>query len=389
MGPDRRDFLRGVSAFAALGIGSEFSYAQDQDDSDLPDPKTVKFWVEKMGVPVDAIPGGAEALLKAGLGAAGSDADKPVFLWINPDNNSIMPAAEIPDSKLLPEGDTEVVFEKRLMRYGSDDQKHFHEYGSCALFWEASQDPGATATPFSWSSIVALFPGFKPKAASKAAPSKSGAKPAAKSGSKPAGGGSDTAEAEASGDKPASAQFHETAEDRHKVVLPKGTGQTFFSCYLKDRKKSKLRGLLDLFTQAAGSVASSYLSILTLPQIGKIASDQVKTMCARLTDASHNQKLILEDKQIPIVSTKEAVASNRHAVRLAVGDYIVVPQRQLSRLSGKTTNVKLDPDGYLLPAGTDFTRYYEVGESYVGDVSYISMSVSVAKSTAASCKTKA
>src|SRR5215470_2910715 len=105
---DRRSFVMGSTA-GALGLGALAPLMYPQAGAAPMHPEVLDFWIKRVGVPEELVTGSAikrranEVVnIKGGMSDYGSE---PLFLYVDEQENALIPAQELRGNQLLPYGD--------------------------------------------------------------------------------------------------------------------------------------------------------------------------------------------------------------------------------------------------------------------------------------------
>jgi hypothetical protein len=291
---------------------------------------------------------------------------------------------------MLKGSDAQVQIHMQRLRLGVADHKEFERYNSGGLTFDVSQgkDTGAAATDklnLVWSIFSAILPIPKPSGGTSAPSAGSGAGSTKSSGDKGAGAkpakqpskGASVLAGALSGLKGnTSSPALQPLEHVHTMQLPSGVGSTNFMLFVKDRKKSLFGTLVNSFISLGSGAVSAYLPLLNLGGIVQPALASVNQLVAKLHLQDEQRLVFRNNDPIDLVANRDQISSSSDAVKLIPGNYIVVRKGHLSQLQGKYKNVKVF-DGYLIENNDDWPTYYDQAAQYIGDISYVSLAVTV------------
>jgi hypothetical protein len=379
MDANRRGFLFGMPiALFGLENLSELASAAPADISQS-SADAADFWVRGMGVPAHLVVGGEASRGRRPAGPQGTNfAREPLFLHYDPDENTLMPASQIPPAKMLASGDAKVDFQLVRMRLNADDTKAFENYASGGIYWDMQQGTaGATpaAQPDFWSQasvmISAMFPSSGSGQGGKGGGSKGGG------GGKKSGKGNSFLPQSAPS-KPAASQGTSTvplqqAKQSQSIALPGGCGKAAFSCFAKDHKKSAFGQFVSALSMVTNSPMMSYLPMLSLPGVGGPALTAIRGLVGNLQSHGGDQQPILQSPPSDVFAVAQGITDD--AVRLRSGYYIAVPMEHAAQLEPDMGKLKVL---HLVPKETTEMEVYEAMGGAVPGVSYLSLKVGVA-----------
>ena len=353
----RRTFLA-VGGLALPGLGC-FSNRLLADDFPAPEkqiPRDVAdFWIRRVGL-AGVTPPSAQA--PAGSTRTGSRrraaqsmqeayGQEPLFLYVDPEENSLVPANEIAPSKLLPAGDTSVELKVTRVRLNADDRERLAKFESAAIYLDVQQQAGQdVANSVACAMLGALFPNKpNPAAARIAAP-------------RPQPGPAQT------------------------IALPDGAGASTFCCFLKDGKRSPFGKMANALLELSGAAAADFMPLLGMPGLMPPALNIVRTLVFNL-QARGEQEWLFQDTAIALASTAEK-ATNSAALRLRSGNYIIIPKSHSTAIKANQSGVKV-VDGFLVPKAAGVLDVYDAAPETAKNVSYLSLAVSVKRAKLNRC----
>jgi hypothetical protein len=371
---DRRNLLlSGPAALFGFQI-AEALRAQGQSSAPV-DSKVIDFWVRGMGVPSNTVVGAERTRGRQSNGPAVSDYGRePLFLHHDPKDNVLLTPDQITPDKLAAGGPTNVTFQLVRMRLNDADNTKFREYASGGIYVDLAQTtPAASAGILSevetiaGSVFSAIFPGGgKSGGGGGNSPTKKGGKgnqflPSPQAATSGANG---------------SAVALQQAKQAMSITLPNGGGRTSFACFAKDRKKTLFGRFIDVFGELAASPMLSYLPMLSLPAVGASTLSAVRSLVANLQAHGQNQQWIMMSTPIDVATTQPAAQSAPDALKLAPGNYVLIPKEQSDAIKNQLDKLKV-LDGFLVPKDAKALDVYDAYPSAAPGVSYITVSVSV------------
>ena len=364
---DRRDMiLSGPAAFFGLQL-AEALEAQTQSGAPV-DQKVVNFWVRGMGVPANTIHGAEVTRGRQPSGPAVSDYGRePLFLHHDPNQNALITTDQITPDKLAASGNTTVTFQLRRMRLNQDDDQKFKDYASGGIYVELAQATSTSVMGDVESLASSVFSAIFPKSG------KGGAGAGKKSGGNNFLPADQSAAAGVSG---GSAVELQQAKQSQTITLTNGAGQTSFACFAKDRKKTLFGKFIDVFSELAASPMLSYLPMLSLPAVGASTVNAVRSLVANLQAHGQNQQWIMMSTPTDIATTKPAAQNSPDALRLAPGNYVLIPKEQSDVMKTQLDKLVV-MDGYLVPKGAKAMDVFDAYPTAAPGVSYITVAVTV------------
>jgi hypothetical protein len=359
----RRSFLLNSSA-GLLGFGQlSHRLAAQAAAGDVPIARdVVDFWVNRVGVPADMVlqgqtrsAGSSRAGFRPGQRLQESYGREPLILYIDTDQNRLVPAQEIPAQKLLPPGDAVAELRVGRLRLNSEDEDRFEKFSSGGIYLDVQQKQSTAdlAGSLAWSVFGALLPRGKGK------PGKSG--PAAPA-SMPRG-----------------------AADVQAIALQGGAGKAMFSCFMKDPKRSAFGSFVNTFLELAGKGATEFLPMLGLSAIAMPALTAVRALVCNLQAHGGNQDWLFQNSPLDVACTQD-MAANSPGIRLRTGNYIVIPKAHAAALKGSIAGVKI-LDGFLVPQASGLLDVFDAAHTTAEGVSYLSLHVTVKRARLGSCST--
>jgi hypothetical protein len=374
---DRRNLL--LSGPAAL-FGFQIAEAlRAQGRSAAPvDSKVVDFWVRGMGVPSNTVVGAERTRGRQSNGPAVSDYGRePLFLHHDPKDNVLLTPDQITPDKLAPSGSTSVTFQLARMRLNEADNTKFKEYASGGIYLDLGQATPAASTgmlqdieTIAGNVFAAIFPqGGKSGGGGGNADGKTG-----KKGGK---GNQFLPSPQASSyGVSGSAVPLQQAKQAMSITLPNGAGRTSLAIFAKDRKKTLFGKFVDVFGELAASPMLSYLPMLSLPAVGASTLNAVRSLVANLQAHGQNQQWIMMSTPMDLATTQPAAQSAPDALKLAPGNYVLIPKEQSDAIRNQLDKLKVS-DGFLVPREAKALDVYDAHLSAAPGVSYITVSVSV------------
>lgn len=347
---DRRAFLLQSSL-------SPLMLAQTAASSE-PVPRDVAdFWINKVGLSPDST--GRTGVMSAGAARTGLHrhdpgaavagyGQEPLFLYVDMEQNKLVPASELPATKLLPPGDATVDIRLTRLRLNEEDQGRFDKFQSGGVYLDLEQKtttPDAVAS-LTWSMLSAIFP-----AAKTSAPRPTAAAP----------------------QQPGALQT---------ISLPDGAGSATFCCFLKDRRRSPFGRIADAFLDLTNQATPDIMPLLLLPALAAPAIKAVRSLVFNL-QAHGGQDWLFQDSPIPLVCTA-APAAPPEAIRLRTGHYIVIPKSQSALLKGSLTDLKV-VDGFLVPKSAGVLDVFDAAPVTAKGISYLSLYVNAKKARLNRC----
>ena len=379
MQSDRRRFLA-ASATGLFGFEQFLELAMAQTGTDAPKfaPGVVDFWTDVMGISPDSLLGGAATRgrkTSQGPSATATDyAREPLFLQYDADEKTLITSDQIPNSKLMASGDSQVQFQLSRMRLNPDDTKTFHSYTSGGIYVDLQQHPFTQPQGFFGtlqSLATSAFSAVQPLAAKTGKPgSKSGAAEGASAGSR-----TPAALPPAPSSSGAQAIPLQNASQAQSLALPAGKGKTAFLAFVKDRKLSAFGTFLSAFEQLAGAGAS-FIPLLNLPVVGTATLGSIRGLVANLQAHGGDQQWLMQSPPLDVVATADSISQTPEAVRLRTGSYIVIPKSHATALKPYMNKVKI-LDGFLVPQEATMMDAFDAHQTTAPEVSYISVIVGV------------
>ena len=391
MDANRRGFLFGAP-IALFGLESLADLASVEAAADVSQSSAdaADFWVRGMGVPAHLVPGAEASRGRRPAGPQGTNfAREPLFLHYDPDENTLLPASQIPTSKLLPAGDAKVDFQLVRMRLNADDTKVFENYQSGGIYWDMQQQGAAAAAPSSppdfWSQASVVISAMFPGAGGKGGGAKGGGGGDKGGGSKGGGGkksgkGNGFFPQSAPGGGGGSGQGTSTvplqqAKQAQSISLPGGFGKAAFSCFAKDRKKSAFGQFVSALSMVTNSPMMSYLPMLSLPGVGGPALTAIRGLVGNLQSHGGDQQPILQSPPTDVFAIGQGLTED--AVRLRNGYYIAVPMEHASQLEPDLNKLTV-LQGFLVPREATEMDIYDTMGGAAPSVSYMSLKIGVA-----------
>jgi hypothetical protein len=382
MKTNRRGFLLGTP-WAALGLAQFDEEAFSQASNAGAPPDVVDFWVRDMGVPAHMILGGETTRGRAPAGPQTSNlAREPLFLHYDPDEGALMPADQIPGSKMHPFTDAKVDLQLVRMRLNPSDHKQFENFTSGGIYLDFQQGQAQSVfgemISLATTSFSAIFPG--PKSGSKS-------KSSGKSGSSSSGSGASSTKVAApavgaaantgAAAAPAATIPLQAAKQSQSIVLPGGLGKTSFACFAKDPRKTLFGSFVDVMSKVVNSPLVSYLPMMSLPVVGSVGLAGIKALVGSLQGQGGQQQWILQSPPVDVTATVEGSKASPEALRLRSGSYIVIPKEHSAALKDQLGKLKI-LDGFLVPKEATSLDVFDAAPETAQMVSYISLRVSVA-----------
>ncbi len=383
----RRQFLLGGPAlFLGLDPLQEVLRGQSTAALSAASQKAADFWVNGMGVEPDTILRGNRPRSRASSGPrVGDYAREPFFLYYDPEEKALLPAEEISPKKMTAGGNPNVQFQMMRLRLNQDDNTHFKNYASGAIYFDFAQQSlseqqkaqdsstGDMIMTLASSVFSAIFPDKSAPANGKAA---SAAKAADASKGKSRGrAAGDTAAAAPAGS--GSTVALQKAKQAQSIVLPNGTGTTAFCCFAKDKHKSAFGQFIGAIAQLGDdSSAASYMQLLSIPGIAITALGAVRKLVGNFQVQGGDQEPIIQSTPMDLAATSQALAQAQNALRLRTGDYIVIPKEHASHMKSEIGKLKV-LDGFLVPKEATSFDVYDTFASSAQQVSYLSLNVRV------------
>lgn len=399
MNSNRRNFLLSGPA-AMLAFEGFAELAEAQGGSARPSAAVADFWSNGMGVPAGKLLGGAELNSRGSnknTGTGTTFAREPLFLYWDADDKVLMPASEIPTTKLSASGDSKVDFRLTRMRLNGDDDKVFQNYSSGGIYLDMSQQSSAPAAAASSSWITdlatpvfaALFPAKTSKtgtaspagntgtgsSGSGAAKKKGGLNFLPEQAAAPSGGGPAAPAATIPMQQPAQAQT---------IMLTGGMGKLAFSAFAKGRKKTAFGSFVDTILSLT-TAASPFIPLLNLPVVGTASLTGIRTLVGNLQNHGGDQAPILQSPPIDLATAQAAMQQLDSALKLRSGQYMAIPQEHAAALKPQLANLKL-LNGFLVPKEADEMDVFTVVPTTATQVSYLSLQVLVNPAGTASSK---
>jgi hypothetical protein len=169
--------------------------------------------------------------------------------------------------------------------------------------------------------------------------------------------------------------------------IPLTDGLGFWSWNFFMKKREGIWGqLLDILFKTLNTV-QPLLPILGLPGIAVSGLTYVDQIVGGIQAQGQSQWLF-KGLDIAVCTTKKgfdaAGAKGARKLPLTTGSYVIIPEDAVSQVD-KALVVK---DGLLVPSDTPSNKIYDVAKTILPNVSYMTVSVSVSKSTAKSADAK-
>lgn len=323
----------------------------------------VDFWVNQVGVPGDLVlqtQARSSGSSRAGFRASGqhlqeSYGREPLILYVDAEQNRLVPAQEIPAQKLLPPGDAIAELRVGRLRLNGEDEDRFEKFSSGGIYLDVQQRQSTAelAGSLAWSVFGALLPHGKGKPG-KATPAAASSMPRA-------------------------------AADVQAIALQNGAGKAMFSCFMKDPKRSAFGSFVNTFIELAGKGATEFLPMLGLSAIAMPALTAVRALVCNLQAHGANQEWLFQNSPLDVACTQD-IAANSSGIRLRTGNYIVIPKAHASALKGSIADMKI-LDGFLVPQSAGLLDVYDAAPATARDVSYLSLHATVRRARLGSCST--
>jgi hypothetical protein len=394
MKTNRRNFLVGTP-LAAFGLAQFDEEAFAQTSQSQPPQDVVDFWVNNMGVPSHLVLGGETTRGRQPAGPETSNlAREPLFLHYDPDEGAIMPADQIPTTKMHPFTDAKVDFQLVRMRLNPTDHHQFQNYTSGAIYLDFQQGQPQSifgeVVSLATTTFSAIFPGAtkssggsstKPATGGKTgSTTTSGSSSGSGSGSSttkskgPVAAGSAPAESSAA---PATSIPLQAPKQAQSLVLPGGLGKTSFACFAKDPRRTLFGSFVDVMSKVVNSPLVSYLPLMSLPVVGSAALAGIKGLVGSLQGQGGQQQWIMQSPPIDVTATVDGSKNSPEALRLRSGSYIVIPKENAAALKDQLGKLKI-LDGFLVPKEATSMDVFDAAPQTAQMVSYISLQVGVA-----------
>jgi hypothetical protein len=387
MSVDRRRFLweapAGIFGFSQL---AELAFAQNSQEAAPVDPKVVDFWVHGMGLPPAMVIGGARTRGRQPNGPSGDDFGRePLFLHHDARKGSLVTTDQIDPNQLMSGSDVNLSFQMVRMRLNQDDDKTFRNYQSGGIYVDMQPIPQQPAQSTSLLEegigfATSIFSAFGDAGKSSGKPAAGKSSSTGKNSSDSGGGksssksrGASPAAAAGPADTGSSIPLQQTKQ-ASSVLLPGGAGKTSFAVFAKDKKKTVFGNFISVFATLTNSPLFSYLPMLSMPVVGPATLTAMRSLVANLQAHGENQQWILMSPPMDVTTTKESAQQNPDAMRLAPGNYVVIPKAHSDAMKGQMDNLKV-LDGFLVPKNAGPMDVYDAYQGAAPGVSYISLSV--------------
>jgi hypothetical protein len=376
---NRREFSADEPA-AFFGLSpAEILSAEEQSGAQV-DHDVVNFWVRGMGAPANTVIGAERTRGRQPSGPSTSDFGRePLFLHHDSKQGLITPDQITPD-KLLSATDTEVTFQLVRMRLNQAEDATFRNYSPGGIYVDLQQGAAAQMETASSQSIMQDLAGTATSLFSAIFPAtKMGKDVTAKAAESVTfkGNPSQTGTAEAKAATGRASVSLQQAKRAQSISLPGGLGKTSFACFATDKHKTLFGQFVDVFGQLAASPALSYLPMLSLPAVGVSTLNAIRSPVANLQAHGENQQWIMMSPQTDFATTQTAAQSNPDALRLPVGNYVVIPKQNSDAMKAvPMDNLKI-LDGFLAPKTATELDIYDAYQSTAPGVSNITLTVSV------------
>jgi hypothetical protein len=389
---ERRDLLlSGPAALFGFHI-AEALRAQGQSAAPV-DFKVVDFWVRGMGVPSNTVVGAERTRGRQSNGPAVSDYGRePLFLHHDPKDNVLLTPDQITLDRLAPSGPTSVTFQLSRMRLNDADNTKFRQYASGGIYLDLGQATPAASTGSMLQDIETIagnvFAAIFPQGGKSGGSGAGGKNGGGGSGAGGSGSGDNSSGKKGKGNQflpsPQSSSYGaggsavplQQAKQAMSITLPNGAGRTSFAVFAKDRKKTLFGKFIDVFGELAASPMLSYLPMLSLPAVGASTLSAVRSLVANLQAHGQNQQWIMMSTPMDLATTQSAAQSAPDALKLAPGNYVLIPKEQSDAIKNQLDKLKVS-DGFLVPKETKALEVYDAYASAAPGVSYITVSVSV------------
>jgi hypothetical protein len=383
MKTNRRGFLFGTPLAAlALAQFDEEAFSQTSN-ADTPSD-VVDFWVRDMGVPAHMVLGGETTRgRRAATGPETSNlAREPLFLLYDPDEGSLMPADQIPSTKMHPFTDAKMDFQLVRMRLNPADHQQFANYTSGGIYLDFQQGQPQSIfgemVSLATTSFSAIFPGAKSGASGTKSSSKSGSSSSSSAASKskaatPAAAAAPNTQAAAA---PAATIPLQAAKQSQSLTLPGGMGKTSFACFAKDPRKTLFGSFVDVMSKVVNSPLVSYLPLMSFPVVGSVGLAGIKGLVGSLQGQGGQQQWILQSPPMDVTATVDGSKASPEALRLRSGSYIVIPKEHSAVIKDQLGKLKI-LDGFLVPKEATSLDVFDAAPQTAQMVSYISLQVTV------------
>lgn len=353
------------------------------------DPGVIDFWMKRMGVSPDQLPGGdklASGEASRGINATNSGYGRePIFYYLDEKENALIPAKELDTKKLQPTGDFKIDWTLQKLRLNSEDNQAFSRYASGGFYLDFQQHEATVSALSSLASSA--FSGFfpdgtfhnpftagnvKPGTAKSGKSSSSGAKTAPASSSKPSIAG-----------LAAGVQLAAPNTAGQSIALPGGVGKAAFVCFAKDRKRSAFGMFMNAIVQATNSQLTSLVPLLSMPILSTPALQTIRSLAGALQSHGSAQHWILQSGPLDMSATADGVKSLGSALRVTNGTYVVIPKQHGTELTS-LKDWKL-MDGFLVPKDADEREVFHSATSLMQGLTYMTVTAKVSKARMGSC----
>ena len=376
-----------------MGLWDELLEAQTPPPSG-PDPGVLDFWVKRMGVPADLIPGGdkiasGESARAINAGNSGYGRE-PIFYFLDEKENTLIPAKELDTKRLQPTGDFKIDWSLQKLRLNGEDNQQFSHYASGGFYLDFQQHESTTSVLSSLASSA--FSGFFPDGTFHNPFTKSAVKPGtatSKSGKSSATAASASKSSSSSSSTlskvtglAAGVQLS-TPGAGQSIALPGGVGKAAFACFAKDRKRSAFGMFINAIVQATNSQLTSLVPLLSMPIISAPALQTIRALAGALQSHGQGQHWILQCGPLDMSATADGVKALGGALRIANGTYVVIPKQHGSELTS-LKDWKL-MDGFLVPKDADEREVFRQTTSLMQGLTYMTVTAKVSKAKMGSC----
>ncbi len=121
----------------------------------------------------------------------------------------------------------------------------------------------------------------------------------------------------------------------------------------------------------------SFLPMLSLPAVGASTLTAVRSLVGNLQAHGQNQQWIMMSTPMDVASTQDAVKSAPDALKLAAGNYVLIPKGQSDAMKDQLKKLQV-MDGFLVP--NEAKSLLDVPDAWpttAPGVSYITLAVRV------------
>jgi hypothetical protein len=301
--------------------------SQNQDNFDQ---ATFDFWTSKVRAPSENF---AKGLISKGA------TDIPAFVYYDKDGFQL--ASSIDEKTLLDKGGTKVSFRVQGFRPSNTSTQSFNNLQSGSLRVDLKQTVPLPnlAEVLAWTAVAAFLPTTADKL------------PALKD-----------------------LQFNPGESWGHLQEIPLTNGLGFWSWNFFLKKKESVWGKLMKAFQVANKAV---FPVLGLPAIAVTALTAVDRIVGYF-QAQDNSNWLFKSVESPVYATKEAKDKIGTGVALKTGNYLIIPQSQLSEFGKMKDSLEMK-QGYLVKKGTGDFDVFDDAVKEIPAIDYISLAVKVDK----------